>query len=285
VRSITNTGLIASRTRWARYLSFAGMLILLAGAALTWFGGEAIVLPVVGETSPVVLSWAALLVGFVVTNAAIYLANRYGVRHQPHLQIDEELRTLDDRYVTLHHIRPLPHFLLGPSGAYVFTIKPQSGLIRYGEGRWRQDLPFKWLRMAFQEGLGNPAREATLEAEQLARHIAKRQLAAELPVQPIVVFVNPGAQVQVEDAPVPAVHVNKLLGLLRQLERDRPAVLSQATVTAIAAGLGGAQTARQVRPTDTRPPDSRPAGARPGGARPAGAAAARVRRARRKVKK
>jgi hypothetical protein len=239
VRVITNEPLIANRSRWAQGLSLSGLAILLGGTALSWFSTSMIDLPLLGQVSPFFISWTALLVGYVLTQASLYLANRYGVRYQPHQLMDHELAALDDRYIMLHHTHGLEHVLLAPSGAYVITARHNSGLIRFKDGQWRHDIPLKWLRMAFQEGLGNPSRDALVAAQDFAQRLDKLGLPAAIAVHPLIVFYNPGAQVQAEGSDVPAVHVQKLRGYLRGLEQRYTDQVSNALLEQAANQLAG----------------------------------------------
>ena len=89
--------------------------------------------------------------------------------------------------------------------------------IEYRNGKWRHQTGglrriFGWMT---QEGLGNPERDAQVEAGALQRFLAKKLPDIEIQIQPMIVFGSPQAEVNAADSPIPAVHAKKLKEWLR----------------------------------------------------------------------
>lgn len=254
MRIVIDTPHVESRLRLARTLSLVGVLILGAGLLINLFALEAVERLGI---DPMVLSLAFLAVGVIVSQVALYFANRYGARYRPDEVIDTALRGLDDRYVVFHHVKGMPpHVLLSPSGAWLLETRHQSGRVAWENGRWRHDMPLKALRSLFGDGLGNPARDAAMGLEELKKTLHKAELDS-LPSRAVVVFVDPAARVEAEDAPVPTVHAAKLKGHVRQADQANANPLSRTTINqaaqALGRGLAETQAAAAEEPAETTP--------------------------------
>ena len=117
---------------------------------------------------------------------------------------------------------PAEHVLVGPDGVRTFVVKWQRGEIRCRNDRWSQPMGLfrRFLRWMAQDTLGNPTREAQLEAEALRRHLARQLDGREVPIQPVIVFTHPEARLDVEGSSIPVVHARKLKEWLRKEARQ-----------------------------------------------------------------
>ncbi len=201
-----NDRYIQRRAKIGRYASLAGMGILLLGLLVTWFVGP----------EGITLSFLALIGGFVLSQIGIYYANRFSRPERPDQFLDKALKGFDDRYVLLQFETPANHVLITPSNCLVFVIKMQGRAIRYENGKWKSQGRFRslFLWMA-NDSLGNPTKEAAIEADTLSRYLAKQLPDVEIPVKPVILFANPSAEVDAANSPVPAVHAKKLKDWLR----------------------------------------------------------------------
>jgi hypothetical protein len=77
------------------------------------------------------------------------------------------------------------------------------------------------LRLVGQEGVGNPTREARTEVEALARYLGEHAPGLEVPIQPLIVFTHPEAELVIAQPLVPVVPAKKLKTHLRSDERGR----------------------------------------------------------------
>ena len=205
MQTYRNDKYIRSRARIGRYASFAGMGVLLVGLIITW-------------TSPELIgvSLLALIAGFVLSQVGLYYANRFARAERPDQVLPKALKGFDDRYMLFQYTSPAGNVLVTPSSCVVFALKMQGGPIQYQNGRWKNNIGWRRILAWFaQDSLGNPTREAESEADALRRYVAKKIPDIEVPVQPVIVFANPAAEVDAGESPVPAIHYKKLKEWLR----------------------------------------------------------------------
>ena len=126
------------------------------------------------------------------------------------------LKGFDDRYILLQYETPASHVLITPNACLVFTVKMQGGVIQYQRGKWKSGSRFRnlflWLA---SDNLGNPLREVEIELHALSRYLTKQLPEMAVPLQPVILFGNPNAQIDANESPVPAVHAKKLKDWLR----------------------------------------------------------------------
>jgi hypothetical protein len=201
-----NDTYIQRRAKLGRYASLAGMGVLLFGLIITWSAGPNGLLP----------SMLALIFGFMLSQVGMYYANRFARPERPDQVLPKALKGFDDRYQLFQFTSPAGNVLVTPSACWAFALKTQGGPIQYTNGKWKHSRGFRsffmWLA---NDSLGNPVREAQAEADSLQRYLAKKLPEVEVPVQPAIVFVNPTAEVDAAESPVPAIHYKKLKDWLR----------------------------------------------------------------------
>jgi hypothetical protein len=206
MRIIRNDKFIKQRASLGRYVSIAGLVVLVAGLLISFSAPELFY-----------LSFLCLLVGFLCSQIGIYLANRYIRSDRPDEVLQKALKGFDDRYTLYQYTAPAGNVLLTPTNCLVFTVKLQAGSIDYRDGKWHHHTGglkrfFGWMT---QEGLGNPTRDAGTEANALQRYFAKKLPGVDVPIQPVVVFGSPDAEINAAGTPIPAVHIKKLKEWLR----------------------------------------------------------------------
>lgn len=209
MRVVANTRYISRRATAGRYLSLAGLLVLLAAFIFSWIQIRTPTL------MPLALG-AALAVGIVLSYVGGYYTERYGSSTAHHLGVQEALKGLDDRYALLQYVLPVPHVLVGPDGVTVFAVRSQPGEITFNDGKWTHRQRGRFFReLAGQERLGRPEVDAQAAAEKIRGYLERRLPGAEVPVRGVVLFVNPDARVEVEDPPVPVFYRKKVKEWLR----------------------------------------------------------------------
>jgi hypothetical protein len=201
-----NDNFIRRRAKLGRYASFAGMGVLLLGLIVTWTAGP----------ESVMLSMLALIIGFILSQIGMYYANRFGRPQRPDQALPKALKGFDNRYQLFQFTSPAGNVLVTPNACLTFTLKTQDGLIQYKQGKWKYKRGFRSILMWLaSDSLGNPIREAQAEADALQRYVAKKLPAVEIPIQPVIVFVNSTAEIDAAESPVPAIHYKKLKDWLR----------------------------------------------------------------------
>jgi hypothetical protein len=197
---------IQKRAKLGRYANLGGMGILLFG----------LIVNLTMQVEGMILSMLALIVGFVLYQVGMYYTLRFGRPERPDQILVKALKGFDNRYTLFQFTSPAGNVLVTPQACLVFTVKMQSGSIRYAGGKWKHELGWKKLFLWLAgDSLGNPTREAQIEVDQLARHIAKKLPGVEVSMQPVIVFANTAAEVDAGDSPIPAVHHKKLKDWLR----------------------------------------------------------------------
>lgn len=199
-----NEKMILRRAKIGRWVSTAGLLVLLIGMVFTFRGPEY-----------VWYTFGALMFGLVASQIGTYHMRRWGRTPRPDEVLTGALKGLDKRYHFYGWLLPADYVLLGPSGVFVFTARDQTGQVSFQGGRWRQ--PFSWTRLLTvfaRENIGNPVAEASDQAARLRRYIADRlgaEAADAVPIEPVVTFLADDAQLNLVGEPdVTVLPVKKL---------------------------------------------------------------------------
>lgn len=218
MRVDTNEALIERRVKLGRIAWLAGMGILLAGLGASWMierRPEWTTLLIIG-------SYVALLGGLVATSVGIYTSDRWARPPRADQVLAQALKGLDNKHKLYNHLLPAEHVLLSPLGVTVFRVKRQDGRIEYQDGRWRHRQGFLGTFMSLsRERLGDPARELGVGMERMSGLLQELLPEAEVPVEGVVVFAGPRADLHIVNPPLPAVPVKKLKAHLRAASKGR----------------------------------------------------------------
>lgn len=204
---------IARLSLLAKVASYGGMAILLVGLALAFVTTD--------FERVFVYQLIALLIGWIGSQIGIYLMMRYGRSPRPDEVLDEAVRRVAKNSRMYHYLLPAPHTLLTPQGVIVFNPRPNTGKISVNGDKWQQAGGF--LRRLFgQEPIGNPTQEIERMVEGLANFIRKNAPEVEeVPVGAIIVFTaKGGADFDLKNSRIPAMHYTKVKGFMRQQKRD-----------------------------------------------------------------
>ncbi len=216
MRIISNTKKIQRNYKIGLYTSLGSLAFLVAAVGLTIIG--------LNRPDLTFYSFIAMILGLLLSQVGVYFANRWGKSPRVDERISQGLKGLDDRYTLYHYSAPVPHLLTGPSGIWVITPEYQSGTITYQNNRYRQQGIGFFARVVGQEGLGRPELEANSYQEGFCKFL-KKSLAEDYvpPVHTLILFTNPKANVQVQEAPIPTMHVDKLKDFVRRKAKEEPA--------------------------------------------------------------
>jgi len=203
-----------------QYASLFGMALLLGGLviAFTNVRGDP---AESGARNVFTYQLLALILGWLISQVGIFLAQRYARNPRPDQVIDEAIKKVAHNGRIYHYLLPAPHVLLLPNGIIIFVSKFQTGNITANGDQWKQK--GIGLRKFFgQEGLGNPTREAETMVQAIANYIHKHAPGVEnVPIGVIIVFTTKGLKtLDVKDSRVPAMHYSKVKGFLREQKRQ-----------------------------------------------------------------
>jgi hypothetical protein len=219
---ISNEKLIKRLGRIGTITMFAGLFIVVAGLFISLNEKYA--------QQYFYLSFASLIIGFLVSQVGIYFTNRYGRKPRPDEILNNALKGLDSKYYIYHYMSPIPHLLVGPSGIWIILTRNQKGLVSFAKGRWRQQgggFFSMYMRFFAQEGLGRPDLDFISEREKLVSFLKKNLGESDIPpIRNVLVLTHPAAAINIseEDSP-PAVTVlvAKLKETVRKSGKGKPA--------------------------------------------------------------
>ncbi len=209
MRLLTNAPLLKRNAAIGKYASLGGMIILLGGLVVSFYGANNPAL----QTIP----FFTLIIGFMLSNIGIYYQNRYVREPRADKALEAALKGFDDRYCLYNFYLPAPHFLITPHGLFALVAKFQSGVVQWDGKRWKHVKGGSFIQSFFgREPLGNPTTDAAAEAEAAAKFLAKKVGGDIPPVQAIIVFYNPNLTLEGDSPPLPAVHAKQLKEHLRK---------------------------------------------------------------------
>jgi hypothetical protein len=211
MKIISNNKKVNRYRKIGQYSTIASLAILIGGFAMSF------------NLSYLQYSFAALLVGLVLSQVGMYFSNRWGRSPRPDERITAGLKGLDDKYTLYNYSAPVPHLLLGPHGIWVLVPMYQGGKITFDGKKYRQADVGIFSRLIGQESLGRPELEAQSYQEELKRFLRKQLPDRKLPeVQAALVFTSPKASVDAPEAPFATLEVEKLKDFIRRRAKEVP---------------------------------------------------------------
>ena len=223
MRIVTDEKLVKRNTAIGKYSLWGGTALLVG----------ALVINLLAFTRPTDVSLityviAAFFVGFTLTNIGTLFNNRWGRR--PDRGLADALKGLDERYTLYNYRLGAPHVLAGPSGVVVLHPKYQVGPVVYDGKRWTNPGARRMIFGLFNpDPLGNPVAEVAGDVDTFNRFIKKKDPDFQVVPQALIVFLNPHAELDAKDSPLPALHVKQLKEYVRRLPKD--AALNSSNLT------------------------------------------------------
>ncbi|GAB4492157.1 MAG: hypothetical protein Fur0016_26500 [Anaerolineales bacterium] len=214
MKVFSNEKVIKRNTQIGKYASIAALLILAGGMVVSFTMQE-----------QVYVAFGALMVGFILSQFGIYFGNRFGRRPRTDERITAALKGLTKDYTLYHYLTPVNHLLVGPAGVWVLEPYYQRGTIAYEKERWRQKgggFVLGYLKLFAQEGLGRPDLEVQADLDTL-RNALKKSLGDDLPpLNAALLFYDPRAEIQADEAPHPTLKIDQLKDFLRKRAKENP---------------------------------------------------------------
>jgi hypothetical protein len=192
---------LARRARLSHAASLGGLLVLLSSVGISLW-----------QPTWALVTGLLLFSGGVLAIIGIYFANRWVKKPRPEDVLDQALKGLDDRHRLYHYNLPCDHLLLTPGGIVTIEIVSLEGVFTYRDRKWRQKMtPSRAMRFFVEERLGDPIDRALACSRSLkARLVEEIPEAAGLEARGMVVFTNPYAELQIENAPIPVCKTDKV---------------------------------------------------------------------------
>ncbi len=250
-----NVSEIRKKEALGRRLSLAGLGILFIGLLASfipsWFPPSTD--PSVTVSAPVQflqtywtwISFAALPLGFIFASFGSYFINRFARRRWPGMKtiarpdevLERSMKGFDDKYAYFAWSLPANHVLVGPSGVMVIAMRSDRGKVQVTGDKWRE--PFnlgRFFTVFAREGVGNPALELEDQIRKLRAMIEKAPLpqgenGANVPIEPVAIFLNPQMQITLENPSVAVLRADQLKDYVRR--RTREVKVSPATMRVV----------------------------------------------------
>jgi hypothetical protein len=222
MKILTNEKTIKRNTQIGKYTSIAALLILAGGMVVSFTMQE-----------QVYIAFGALMVGFILSQFGIYFGNRWGRRPRVDERITAALKGLTKDYTLYHYLAPVSHLLVGPAGIWILEPYYQRGTIVYEKNRWKQKgggFLLNYLKIFAQEGLGRPDLEVQADLDAL-RGSLKKSLGDDPrwetrdglpPLNASLLFFDPRAELQTDEAPLPTMKLDQLKDFLRKKAKENP---------------------------------------------------------------
>jgi hypothetical protein len=213
MKTITNEKLIYNRRRIGQVATFVSLGILGIGLYMSF------------KPELMSYSFAALIVGFLLSQLGIYYGGRWGRSPRPDEVISQALKGLDNKYTLYHYISAVNHLLVGPAGIWILMPFHQGGTITYdkSKGRWKQKGGNMYLKIFAQESLGRPDMDAKTQSSAIQKFIDNKLPEIDLvKPQTILIFSNEKAEISISDSPIPTLTVDKLKDFIRRTAKQDP---------------------------------------------------------------
>ncbi|MCL5959311.1 MAG: NERD domain-containing protein [Chloroflexi bacterium] len=196
---VTNQDFINRRARIGKLGTVLGLAAMGAGFVASF------------NLQYIAASYVFLIVGLFAFNFGRYNAIRWGTRPTVDEVLTNSLKGLDQKYVLVNYSSELPssHVLLSPFGVFHIETRHNDGEIVCEGDKWRRKRGMlAWLR-GFTEGqLGNPTKSTQAAIDRIYAWLSERMgadAARQVPVEGVVVFVHPRADLKVTNPIVPSV--------------------------------------------------------------------------------
>ena len=159
-------------------------------------------------------------IGIILATINIPLSARFGVSPRPDELINAALKGLDNSFALFHYTTAIPHLLAGPTGIWLINTYMVQGRVIYNveKKKWKLYKSGGFFSKLFgTENIGNP----TLEAEATIHDFKKLLISiGEIPTLPeaipLALFISKDITIEADDAPLPAVSLEKLKSYVRK---------------------------------------------------------------------
>lgn len=233
MRVVKNEKRAARNRKIATYMFVATLVILVGGFILVNYS---LITGQMPASEIVVLQALSLPLAFVMTLVSVRMTNTWARRPFPDETIQEGMKGLSKKSILYHYYHdPARHVLISPQGIFAIVTRWHADRFTYDGKRWitHKSAISRFFSAIRMDGVGNPIADA-LDAAEHVRALLK-PIAGDVEVQPVVVFLDSRAQVEVKESPLPVVYADdkrepNLTNLLRDLNRSQKSGSQQRVV-------------------------------------------------------
>lgn len=207
METIINNKLVERNRRIASGL-FLGTFLVLAGSFIYFnyaiFTGT-------GDSDILLLAQAlALPLIFIMTIVSIRMTNNWNREPHPETALAEGLKSLSKKSIIFHYYHgSARHVLIAPQGVFAIVTRWHEGKFTVEGDKWKTEKSaisrfFGAMRM---DGVGNPNEDAKKAATYLQKLL--KDIAPNIEVQPLVVFVSPKVDLTIIDPSLPVLYADE----------------------------------------------------------------------------
>ncbi len=207
MRVSINEPLVAKRATGARRAVSLGIVMMMIAFGLSF------------NPDFLIPAYVLMVGGVVLLNSAGRAVGKWLAKPRADQMLAKALKSVNHQHRLYSYLLPADHVILSPTGLFVLRAKTHGGKISCHGDKWRS--PFNWRqlwRALSQEPLANPTKQVQKDVEEMRSFLAARLPDIDVPLQPVVVFVDPYAELDVADCTVPALHLRDLKAYLRDAE-------------------------------------------------------------------
>ena len=220
MRVETNEKLAHRNRQIAQYLFFATFAILILG--LIFINQQATTISQDNALLITLLQTAILPVAFITTIVSVRMTNLWVRQPRPEVVIREGLKGISNKSVLYNYYHfPARHVLICPQGVFAIVTRFQDGRYTVDGDRWTSHKSaVQRLAGIFRfDSMGNPTADAQRAAEKIKSKL--QALGISIDVHPLIVFVDPKADVTIVNPAVPVVYpLGKKSPILKDVLRD-----------------------------------------------------------------
>jgi hypothetical protein len=223
MRIETNYGLVRRNKRITQYLFYFSLGVLAVGLVLGFRAPERSDDP--NLAAGLVLQTLVLPVAIASSLISVRMTNQWLRQPRPEIAIKEALKGLNKKSVLYNYYHlPARHVLICPQGVFAIVTRFQDGRFVVRGDKWERTGGFPLFHLLRGDNIGNPNEDAQRAAAHVKQLLAP--IAADLDVQPLIVFVAPRAYLEVSDPIVPVLHTDdkhepNLKNYMRQLAQQQ----------------------------------------------------------------
>lgn len=223
MRIVTNKKLARRNRQITTYMFMATFAVLILGFIFinsSLFTGEK------PDSLVILLQTAILPFAFIMTIFSVRMTNLWARVPRPEDAIEDGLKGLSNKSVLYNYYHfPARHVLICPQGVFAIVTRwhNQEFTIKDGKFKSHKNPISKFFSAIRFDGVGKPFQDAEFAKEHVQSKL--RDIAPDVEVKPLVVFVDPEATLHIEDDSVPVLFADtkskpNLKDYLRDVKRQ-----------------------------------------------------------------
>lgn len=177
----------------------------------------------------VFLQLALLPLAFLLTVTSVRLTNNWARQPYPDDAINAGLKGISKKSVIYHfHHAPAEHILVAPQGIFAIVTRWHKGEHSNQGSNWKTKRTAlgRFANLIRMDGIGNPTQDAQRAADHVEKLLKKTAQDAEVEVTPLIVFLDPKAELEIEEPDVQVLYTDEktepsLIAYMRELNRQQ----------------------------------------------------------------